>query len=188
MGEMKRILIIEDSPTVIEVMKLMLKDMNVKVFTAGSEFGMFQAIESFGKTVDLILMDITLKSENGLDLVSRLRENPRYLDLPVIVVTEHAKSDFVLRAKELQVRSFIRKPIEKAVFIQRLEEAIQIEPLPSSREPIYAASPDEEYSESEDEVGGNNAIDLEDPTDFKDPEQPTGLNNAGNPDDTDGSV
>lgn len=144
MGEMKRILIIEDSPTVIEMMKLMLKDMNVKIFTAGSEFGMFQAIESFGKTVDLILMDITLKSENGLDLVANLRANERYQDLPVIVVTEHANVDFVLRAKELRVSSFIRKPIDKAIFIDRLEETIQIETLASARKPILSSSAEDE--------------------------------------------
>lgn len=133
MGEMKRILIVEDSPTVIEMMRLMLRDMNVKVQTAGSEFGMFQAIEAFGKIVDLIIMDITLKSENGLDLIERLRENPRYQTIPVIVVTEHAKTDFILRAKTLNVKSFIRKPIEKQIFIDRLVEAIGIEPLSTVR-------------------------------------------------------
>ena len=133
MGEMKRILIVEDSPTVIEMMKLMLRDMNVKVQTAGSEFGMFQAIESFGKIVDLIIMDITLKSENGLDLIEKLRENPRYQTLPVIVVTEHAKTDFILRAKSLNVKSFIRKPIEKQIFLERLIEAIGIEPISTVR-------------------------------------------------------
>ncbi len=129
MGEMKRILIVEDSPTVIEMMRLMLKDMNVKIQTAGSEFGMFQAIESFGKIVDLVIMDITLKSENGLDLIQKIRMNERYKELPVIVVTEHATKDFILRAKDLNVKSFIRKPIEKGIFIARLDEAIGIEAL-----------------------------------------------------------
>lgn len=129
MGELKRILIVEDSPTVIEMMRLMLKDMNVKIQTAGSEFGMFQAIEAFGKTVDLVIMDITLKSENGLDLIAKIRDNPKYMELPVIVVTEHAQKDFILRAKSLNVKSFIRKPIEKGIFVERLVEAIGIEPL-----------------------------------------------------------
>lgn len=142
MGEMKRILIVEDSPTVIEMMKLMLRDMNVKVQTAGSEFGMFQSIESFGKIVDLIIMDITLKSENGLDLIERLRENPKYQTLPVIVVTEHAKTDFILRAKNLSVKSFIRKPIEKQIFIERLVEAIGIEPLSTVRPAGSSSEPE----------------------------------------------
>lgn len=171
MGEIKRILIIEDSPTVIEVMKLMLRDMNVKIFTAGSEFGMFQAIESFGKTVDLILMDITLKSENGLDLVAKLRANERYQDLPVIVVTEHANLDFVLRAKELKVSSFIRKPIEKAIFIDRLVETIQLEPLASARKPILSADDDSDTTvhepqlEHSDELSSDTALESDDSLD-----------------------
>lgn len=130
MSEMKRLLIVEDSPTIIALMRTMLKEMNVKIQTAGSEFGMFQAIESFGKTVDLIIMDITLKSENGLDLISKMRENPNYVDIPVVVVSEHAILDFIVRAKELNVKSFIRKPLVKEIFIERLVDAIGIEPLP----------------------------------------------------------
>lgn len=148
MSEMKRILIVEDSPTIIEVMRIMLKEMNVKIQTAGSEFGMFQAIESFGKTVDLVIMDITLKSENGLDLIEKIRLNPKYTDLPVVVVTEHAQKDFILRAKKLNVKSFIRKPIEKEIFISRLVDAIGIEPLPMLYKPT--SKPDVEPPASAD--------------------------------------
>lgn len=136
MGELKRILIVEDSPTIIEVMRIMLKEMNVKIQTAGSEFGMFQSIESFGKVVDLVIMDITLKSENGLDLIEKLRQNPLYANIPVIVVTDHAQKDFILRAKELNVLSYIKKPIEKEIFISRLVDAIGIEPLPALHRPV----------------------------------------------------
>lgn len=152
MGEMKRILIVEDSPTVIEMMRLMLKEMNVKIQTAGSEFGMFQAIESFGKLADLVIMDITLKSENGLDLIAKIRENPKYAEIPVVVVTEHAQKDFILRAKSLNVKSFIRKPLEKSVFIERLEDAIGIEPLRAGGPKVSVEPPDKILSEPLDTV------------------------------------
>lgn len=138
MSEMKRLLIVEDSPTIIALMRTMLKEMNVKIQTAGSEFGMFQAIESFGKTVDLVIMDITLKSENGLDLISKMRENPNYAEIPVVVVSEHAILDFIVRAKELNVKSFIRKPLVKEIFIERLIDAVGIEPL-TARTPANSA-------------------------------------------------
>ena len=130
MMDPKRILIVEDSPTVIEMIQLMLKGYNCKIFAAGSEFGMFQNIEQFGKTVDLVLMDINLKAENGLDLIEKIRLNPKYMDLPVIVITEHATKEFILRAKELNVIYYIRKPFEKIIFIERLQEVIELEQLP----------------------------------------------------------
>lgn len=122
----KRILIVEDSPTVIEQMKLMLSDSDVKISTAGSEFGMLQHIEEYGKLVDLIIMDLSLKSENGLDLIDNLRKNIKFSTIPVIVVTEHAKKDFILRAKGLKVADYIRKPFTKEILVNRISNVIDI--------------------------------------------------------------
>lgn len=122
----KRILIVEDSPTVIEQMKLMLSEHDVKIATAGSEFGMLQHIEEYGKLVDLIIMDLSLKSENGLDLIDNLRKNGKFSSIPVIVVTEHAKKDFILRAKNLDVAEYIRKPFTKDMLVNRISNVIDL--------------------------------------------------------------
>ncbi|MGB3366160.1 MAG: response regulator [Acidaminobacteraceae bacterium] len=122
----KRILIVEDSPTVIQQMKLMLSEYDIKISTAGSEFGMLQHIEEYGKLVDLIIMDLSLKSENGLDLIDNLRKNLRFSTIPIIVVTEHAEKDFILRAKGLNVAEYIRKPFTKDTLISRISNVIEI--------------------------------------------------------------
>ncbi len=113
----KEILIVEDSPTVVEHIKIMLKNSNVKVFNAGSEFGMMQSIESYGKLVDLILMDLTLKTENGMDLIRNLRANDKYKKLPVIIITEHVSKDLILEARNLEVRGYLKSPSKKTYFL-----------------------------------------------------------------------
>lgn len=124
MENQKRILIVEDSPTVVEHMRMLLKNSNVKVLNAGSEFGMMQSIESYGKLVDLILMDLTLKAENGMDLIRSLRSNEKYKNLPVIIITEHVSKDLILEAKSLEVRGYLKKPIEKETFLDRVYDVI----------------------------------------------------------------
>lgn len=124
--DLKRVLIVEDSPTVVEQMRLFLKTENCKVTHAGSEFGMMQMIEEYGKVVDLVIMDVNLKNENGLDLVEKLRTNDKYASLPVIVVTEHAQVDFIMRAKDLKVSDYIRKPITKDSFVDRVKKALEL--------------------------------------------------------------
>lgn len=124
MENTKRILIVEDSPTVVEHMKMLLKNSNVKVLNAGSEFGMMQSIESYGKVVDLILMDLTLKTENGMDLIRNLRSNDRYKDLPIIIITEHVSKSLILEARELQVKGYLKKPIQKETFLDRIYEVL----------------------------------------------------------------
>lgn len=124
MDGQKRIVIVEDSPTVVAHMKMMLKNSNVKVLNVGSEFGLMQSIESYGKLVDLILMDLTLKTENGMDLIRNLRSNEKYRALPIIIITEHASKELILEAKELKVRSYLKKPIQKDIFLERIYEVI----------------------------------------------------------------
>lgn len=124
MDTIKKVLIVEDSSTIIEQVKLFLKPLGVTVINAGSEFGMFQSIESYGKCVDLVLMDITLKSENGIDLIKSLRKNEKYEMVPVVIITEHAKKEWVLEAKKLKVDGFLRKPIDKDQLLQRVDSII----------------------------------------------------------------
>ncbi len=124
MQDQKRILIVEDSPTVVEHMKMILKNSNVKVLNAGSEFGLMQSIESYGKIVDLILMDLHLKTENGMDIIRNLRKNEKYRNLPIIIITEHASKELILEARSLKVRGYLKKPIQKEIFLDRVYEVI----------------------------------------------------------------
>ncbi len=168
MENQKRILIVEDSPTVVEHMKMLLKNSDVKVLNAGSEFGMMQSIESYGKLVDLVLMDLTLKAENGMDLIKNLRSNERYANLPIIIITEHANKDLILEAKKLKVKGYLKKPIEKETFLDRIYDVIgnvsliqrntNTDDAPPTRpktvqntEPVQAETKDEQISNENNE-------------------------------------
>ncbi|WP_430885978.1 response regulator [Fusibacter sp. JL216-2] len=166
MENQKRILIVEDSPTVVEHIKIMLKNSNVKVFNAGSEFGMMQSIESYGKLVDLILMDLTLKTENGMDLIRNLRANDKYKKLPVIIITEHVSKDLILEARNLEVRGYLKKPIEKDIFLDRVYGVIgNVSIIPKKTDtgddspPISGSDNLDTNSESSPETGQVNETD-----------------------------
>lgn len=110
--QQKVVLIVDDSPSIIKEVTLILQKSNIAVRQAGSEFGMMNVIEEYGKCVDLIIMDLTLKSEHGFDLIAGLKESEKYRSIPILVLTEHADADHVLEAKKLGVNGYIRKPID----------------------------------------------------------------------------
>jgi len=60
---------------------------------------MLNSMEEYGKCVDLVIMDLTLKYENGFDLIKKLRSSEKYGEIPVLVLTEHADANSVLTAK-----------------------------------------------------------------------------------------
>jgi DNA-binding response OmpR family regulator len=125
MEDLKRILIVEDSETMVSHIKIMLQGRNIKLTHVGSEFGVFSSIESYGKTADLLLLDINLKSENGLDILEKIRSVENYSDIPVIVISESVNVDFILKAKELKVASYLKKPFNKETFLDRIDEVFK---------------------------------------------------------------
>lgn len=122
----KKVMIVEDSPTIRHFVKLLLENLGVQLVEVGSEWGMMTKIDEYGKLVDLILMDITLKYENGFDLIKKLKENPKYREIPVVVLTEHADREHVLRAKDLGVVGYLRKPLDKEDFLARVAKILGI--------------------------------------------------------------
>ncbi|MDF2615023.1 MAG: response regulator receiver protein [Clostridia bacterium] len=108
----KVVLIVDDSPSIIRQVTLILQKSDIAVRQAGSEFGMLNAIEQYGRRVDLIIMDLTLKTEHGFDLIATLKDSLRFRSIPILVLTEHADVKNVLTAKQLGVNGYIKKPID----------------------------------------------------------------------------
>lgn len=120
----KKVMIVEDSNTVRYEVKLILDKIGISLIEAANGLGMFNMMEEYGKCVDLIIMDITLKNENGFDLIQRLRETEKYKNIPVIVLSEKADKDSVLRAREMEVSGYLRKPLQKDELIERVKSVL----------------------------------------------------------------
>ncbi len=123
----KKVMIVEDSATVRFQVGALLETIGVKMVEAGNEIGMFNMIEEYGECVDLIIMDLTLKHENGFDLIKKLKSSERYMNIPVLVLTEHADREYVLKARNLAVAGYLRKPIQKDKLIERVSTILGIE-------------------------------------------------------------
>jgi DNA-binding response OmpR family regulator len=116
----KKILIVEDSRTERLLIKMILEHEGAILTEAGSEWGMFSKVEEYGIIIDLIIMDLVLNYEDGLDLIVKLKSNPKYKDIPVIILTEKVDVDTILKAKDLGIKCYLRKPIQKLELLNRI--------------------------------------------------------------------
>jgi CheY-like chemotaxis protein len=121
----KKILIVDNSPTIRLQMKLMLKNEGAILVEVGTEWGMTTKIEEYGVLADLIIMDLVLNSEDGLDLIRKLKENIIFKNIPIIIITEKVDVATILSAKALGVKSYLKKPVKKAELISRINDALQ---------------------------------------------------------------
>jgi len=124
----KRVLLVNDDKKDSDKIKEMFKNTGVKISTAGSEFGMFNTIEEYGKTADMVVIDLELKKSDGLELVDKLRHNDKYKDLPVVVLGETVGTDTILKIKEMNVNSLVKKPINRDLLVDRVRSILKLKP------------------------------------------------------------
>lgn len=107
---MPNIMIVEDSPTVRQLITFALKrlpDINIVEAVNGVE-----AISKLSSEVfDLILADINMPVMDGLKLIHHLKSDPRYKDIPVVIITTEGAEEDRKKALTLGANAYLSKPI-----------------------------------------------------------------------------
>jgi DNA-binding response OmpR family regulator len=128
---MKRLLVIDDSPTIRKVVEITLRKTGWDVTFAASGADGIQAASQ--QTYDLVLLDYVLPDMRGLDVCSRLAANEATARLPLLLLT--AKADDIRRLFQPYpaVRGFIKKPFTSDELLARVSAVLGEEPLGRGR-------------------------------------------------------
>jgi two-component system response regulator len=65
----------------------------------------------------VILLDLKLPKLNGIDVLHRLRSDPRTRLVPVVVLTSSSEDEDMLKSYESGANSYVRKPVEFPAFV-----------------------------------------------------------------------
>ncbi len=85
----RRVLIVEDDPDIVDYLSFFLEDEGFEVATAGRCSTARALIDEFAP--DVVLIDALLPGKSGLELLVSLRQDPRWSELPLVVVTGNDK-------------------------------------------------------------------------------------------------
>ncbi len=100
----KKILVVDDEPDVREFISACLEDAGFKIRTAIDGVDALEKIEE--EVPDLMTLDMVMPRKSGLSLMRKLRKNDLWQDIPVIIITAHAKDELAQDdVKELLVSS-----------------------------------------------------------------------------------
>ena len=113
-----RILIVEDDMPVAMMMLFLLTraDCEAKVATTVKRAMQLAQEEDF----DLITLDVDLPDGNGFNLCSRLKENSRLCDTPIVFVTGRSCLEDQQHGLDVGAADYITKPFETFEFAPRL--------------------------------------------------------------------
>jgi DNA-binding response OmpR family regulator len=126
---MKKVLVIEDDKSIVDLLEIHLKDLSCDVTTTldGAE-GLRKATS---ETFDLIVLDIMLPNVNGLDICKEVRKRDIYT--PVLMLTSKSEEVDKVIGLEIGADDYLPKPFSIREFIARVKailrrvEAIQKE-------------------------------------------------------------
>ena len=74
------------------------------------------------KKVDVIISDILLKDENGIDFLKHIKN--KNINIPTILTTAHTDTNYLLEAIKLKVENYIVKPINLKELLNTLHEVL----------------------------------------------------------------
>ncbi len=116
--EKKNILVVDDDPMMLKLIKEQLKD-TYSVATAINSNIAFKFLEK--KKTDLILLDYEMPGENGAQMLEKVRNNEATAQLPVIFLTGINDKDKIRKVLELKPQGYLLKPIDR----DKLRDIIQ---------------------------------------------------------------
>ncbi len=121
----KKILVVEDSPTMRQLIAFSLVRIpGVVVDEAGNGV---EALKMIAATdYDLILSDINMPVMDGLKLIAALRQQPDSAHLPIIVITTQGAEEDRARALGLGATAFTTKPIKTGELTRQVREFLQL--------------------------------------------------------------
>lgn len=124
MANMK-VLVVEDSPTMRQLIVFALKRIRgLQIVEANDGVGGLKKLSA--EKFDLILTDINMPIMDGLKLVSLIRNDPQYKDVPVVVITTEGAQEDRDRALALGANEYITKPIQTAKIIEVVRRLLDV--------------------------------------------------------------
>jgi two-component system chemotaxis response regulator CheY len=120
----KRILVIDDSPSVRKMVEFTLKSKDFQVTSAedGQEALELMAEE---KEFDAIILDINMPRMNGLEFLQEMRPDNAYASIPVIMLTTEGQEADKDRAMGLGATAYIVKPFKPTQLLGLVDQMLE---------------------------------------------------------------
>ena len=123
----KKILLVDDSSTILMMEKFIFKNDPYEIVTAGNgEEGVQKAIEH---TPDLILLDVMMPKMGGFEACRLIRANPTTQLTPIIMVTTRGEADNIENGWSSGCTDYVTKPINAVELLSKvrsfLDESVQ---------------------------------------------------------------
>jgi DNA-binding response OmpR family regulator len=123
MSQKKRILLIEDEEDIAALIKLQAELSGYKLHVEVDGINGYRAIER--EKPDLVILDIMLPGENGLDVCRKMKNSSELKNIPVIILSAKGEELDIVLGLELGADDYVAKPFSPKVLFSRLKAVLR---------------------------------------------------------------
>ena len=118
----KKILIADDEPNIVVSLEFLMKQKGYVVRVASTGEEALAAIGEFGP--DLILLDVMMPRMSGYDLCQRVRENPAWQAIKIIMLSAKGRDIEVTKGMAVGADAYVTKPFSTKDLIAKVQELL----------------------------------------------------------------
>jgi DNA-binding response OmpR family regulator len=118
----KKILIADDEPNIVVSLEFLMKQKGYVVKVANTGEDALAAIGDFGP--DLILLDVMMPRMSGYDLCQRVRENPEWQAIRIIMLSAKGRDIEVTKGMAVGADAYVTKPFSTKDLIAKVQELL----------------------------------------------------------------
>ena len=115
---MYKILLADDEPDIVEILKYNLEKENYEVLVA---YDGEEAIQKVAELPDMIILDIMMPKMDGFQVCSEIRSSSAYSNIPVLFLTAKSNEADEIKGLHLGANDFIQKPVSPQKLLARVK-------------------------------------------------------------------
>lgn len=119
----KKILLVDDSPTMVMSVKTMLEMRGFSIDTAADGVKALEKLKG-GAKPDLIITDINMPNMGGMELIKNVRALPGFRFTPILTLTTESQAEKRAEGKKLGATGWIVKPIGGAELLTIIKQVL----------------------------------------------------------------
>lgn len=121
----KKVLIVDDSEMIRNFHTYILKSIGLEVITAVDGADALEKIYSSNEPLVMAITDINMPNMDGYTLVERLRDDPQFEDIPIIIISTEDELKDKEKGYEAGANFYIVKPTDPDVLVENIKMLLE---------------------------------------------------------------
>jgi DNA-binding response OmpR family regulator len=118
----KRILVVDDDPTSLKLLDLILNKEGYQVMTASN--GLEALRKARLEAPDLLILDVMLPGFDGFEICHRLRTEPATATMPIMMLSSKQQKSDQDAASKVGANAFLAKPVDRTALLTKVAELL----------------------------------------------------------------